>query len=44
MGRNIFQSETPIAMLKAVHKVVHEGLNFKQAHEYFLELKNQKNG
>lgn len=25
MGRNIFQSEAPIAMLKAVHAVVHGG-------------------
>jgi putative autoinducer-2 (AI-2) aldolase len=44
MGRNIFQSEAPVAMLKAVRKVVHDGLNYKQAHEYYLELKNQKNG
>ena len=43
MGRNIFQSEAPVAMLKAVGKVVHDGLNYKQAHEYFIELKNQKN-
>ena len=40
MGRNIFQSDAPIAMLKAVHKVVHERLNFKHAHEYYLELRN----
>ena len=26
MGRNIFQSDAPIAMLQAVRKVVHEGL------------------
>jgi putative autoinducer-2 (AI-2) aldolase len=44
MGRNIFQSEAPIAMLHAVQKVVHEGMGFKQAHKYFLELKNKKNG
>ncbi len=44
MGRNIFQSDAPVAMLKAVRKVVHEAMNYKQAYEYFLELKNQKNG
>jgi 3-hydroxy-5-phosphonooxypentane-2,4-dione thiolase len=43
MGRNIFQSEAPIAMLHAVRKVVHEGMNFKQAHEYYLDQKNKKN-
>jgi putative autoinducer-2 (AI-2) aldolase len=40
MGRNIFQSEAPIAMLHAVKKVVHEGLNARQAYECYLELKN----
>jgi putative autoinducer-2 (AI-2) aldolase len=40
MGRNIFQSDAPIAMLHAVRKVVHEGLGARQAYEYFLELKN----
>lgn len=37
MGRNIFQSEAPIAMCKAVGKVVHEGFTDKEAYEYFLE-------
>ena len=42
MGRNIFQSETPIAMLQAVKAVVHENMVPKQAFELFNELKNQK--
>jgi putative autoinducer-2 (AI-2) aldolase len=42
MGRNIFQSETPIAMLQAVKAVVHENVVPKQAFELFNELKNQK--
>lgn len=42
MGRNIFQSETPIAMLKAVKAVVHENLPPKQAFEMFNDLKNEK--
>lgn len=37
MGRNIFQSEAPIAMCKAVGKVVHEGFTDKEAYEYFME-------
>jgi len=40
MGRNIFQSENPLAMAKAVYKVVHEKYTDKQAYELFLELKN----
>jgi putative autoinducer-2 (AI-2) aldolase len=42
MGRNIFQSEAPIAMLKAVRSVVHEGRTAKQAYEMYLDLKNKK--
>ena len=40
MGRNIFQSDAPIAMIQAVGKVVHEGMTAKQAYEFYLELKN----
>ena len=42
MGRNIFQSEAPVAMIKAVRKVVHENMKPKQAYEMFLDLKNQR--
>ena len=42
MGRNIFQSEAPIAMIKAVRKVVHEQMQPDQAYEMFLDLKNQR--
>ena len=40
MGRNIFQSAAPVAMCKAVAKVVHEGFTDKQAYEYYLDLAN----
>jgi len=40
MGRNIFQSDAPIAMIQAVRGVVHDNLKPKQAYELFLELKN----
>ncbi|CDK60632.1 Autoinducer 2 (AI-2) aldolase LsrF [Klebsiella pneumoniae IS10] len=33
MGRNIFQSSAPRAMLKAVKKVVHENLNAREAYQ-----------
>ena len=41
MGRNIFQSEAPLAMIQAVRAVVHDGMKPGQAHEMFLDLKGQ---
>jgi 3-hydroxy-5-phosphonooxypentane-2,4-dione thiolase len=40
MGRNIFQSDAPIAMIQAVRKVVHENLSAREGYQYYLELKN----
>jgi putative autoinducer-2 (AI-2) aldolase len=42
MGRNIFQSDAPAAMIQAVRKVVHEGFKPKEALELFHTLKNEK--
>ncbi|MEO5330749.1 MAG: 3-hydroxy-5-phosphonooxypentane-2,4-dione thiolase [Magnetococcus sp. YQC-5] len=41
MGRNIFQSDAPAAMIQAVSKVVHEGYSPKTAYEFYLDLKAQ---
>ncbi|HCR3201947.1 TPA: 3-hydroxy-5-phosphonooxypentane-2,4-dione thiolase [Morganella morganii subsp. morganii] len=41
MGRNIFQSEDPIAMMKAVRAVVHGGESAAQAYQLFLSDKNK---
>jgi len=38
MGRNIFQSEAPAAMLQAVSRVVHDGLAPAEAFDLFREL------
>ena len=38
MGRNIFQSESPSAMIQAVAKVVHEDAQPKDAYDLFQEL------
>ena len=38
MGRNVFQSENPAAMIQAVHAVVHEGLTPEQGFEMFKDL------
>ncbi|HHC29456.1 MAG TPA: 3-hydroxy-5-phosphonooxypentane-2,4-dione thiolase [Rhodobacterales bacterium] len=41
MGRNIFQSEDPVAMIQAVSKVVHELMPAAQAYEMFQDLKGK---
>jgi len=38
MGRNVFQSSSPRAMIQAVHAVVHEGLTPEQGYELFQDL------
>jgi putative autoinducer-2 (AI-2) aldolase len=42
MGRNIFQSDAPKAMMQAVAKVVHENLKPKAAFDLYETLKNQE--
>ncbi|MBT7171090.1 MAG: 3-hydroxy-5-phosphonooxypentane-2,4-dione thiolase [Phycisphaerales bacterium] len=39
MGRNVFQSECPAAMIQAVGAVVHEGLTPEQGFEKYNDLK-----
>jgi len=41
MGRNIFQSESPVAMIQAVRAVVHENYIVDEAFELFNKLKNK---
>lgn len=43
MGRNIWQSEHPVAAIQAVRAVVHEKHTVKQALELFEDLKATKN-
>lgn len=38
MGRNIFQSEAPAAMLQAVRAVVHQGASPAEAHDLYRRL------
>jgi len=42
MGRNIFQSEDPVAMIQAVRAVVHDNATPKEAFQKFEELKGKK--
>ncbi|MEZ5301285.1 MAG: 3-hydroxy-5-phosphonooxypentane-2,4-dione thiolase [Verrucomicrobiales bacterium] len=41
MGRNIFQSDAPVPMMKAVRGVVHEGMKPEEAYELYQTLKNE---
>jgi putative autoinducer-2 (AI-2) aldolase len=41
MGRNIFQSEDPVAMIQAVRAVVHEKLSPGKAFELYRSLRSQ---
>jgi len=42
MGRNIFQSNAPKAMMQAVHKLVHENLKPKEALKLYETLKAEE--
>ncbi len=42
MGRNIWQSDHPVAMIKAVKAIVHQNATVKEAHEMFNMLKAAK--
>lgn len=39
MGRNVFQSDAPAAMIQAVHAVVHDGITAEQGYEMYCGLK-----
>jgi putative autoinducer-2 (AI-2) aldolase len=41
MGRNIFQSDSPVGMIKAVRAVVHESANVDEAMDVYLEEKSR---
>ncbi len=41
MGRNVFQSASPLAMIKAVAGVVHDGLKPKEAIQIFEEFRSR---
>jgi putative autoinducer-2 (AI-2) aldolase len=43
MGRNIFQSENPIAMIKAVRAVVHDNETPKKAFDFYNTIKRGEN-
>ena len=42
MGRNIFQSDSPVGMIKAVRAIVHENVSVKDAFKIYENEKNMK--
>lgn len=42
MGRNIFQSEHPVAMARAVAKIVHEDYTAEEAYEFYLKVSEEE--
>ena len=42
MGRNIFQADSPVAMIQAVRTIVHEGNSVKKAYALYHSLKKEK--
>ena len=42
MGRNIWQSEHPVAMIRAVRAIVHGNSNVDQAYSLYKKLANQE--
>ncbi len=42
MGRNIFQSDSPIAMIHAVGKVVHDNATADEAYELYCTIRDKK--
>jgi putative autoinducer-2 (AI-2) aldolase len=42
MGRNIFQSENPVAMIQSIRAIVHDGCSVDEGFKLFNELKDKK--
>jgi putative autoinducer-2 (AI-2) aldolase len=42
MGRNIFQSDSPVGMIRAVRAIVHEKASVKEAYKMYESTKGEK--
>ena len=40
VGRNVFQSSSPVAMIKSISAIVHDNLEPDDAYQLFRELSN----
>ncbi len=43
LGRNVWQNPNPVAMMKALHAIIHEDLTAREAWELFNDVKAEKN-
>ena len=44
MGRNIWQSNNPVPMIRAVRAIVHNNYTVEQAYKFFIQLCNEQGG
>lgn len=42
MGRNIWQNDHPVAIIRSIRSIVHENNDPKQAHDLFLSIKDEE--
>jgi putative autoinducer-2 (AI-2) aldolase len=42
LGRNIWQNDHPVAMIKALRAIIHEKASVKEANEIFEQVKRVK--
>jgi len=42
LGRNIWQSDYPVAMIRAIRTIIHENAAPREAHDLFNEIKGGK--
>jgi putative autoinducer-2 (AI-2) aldolase len=42
LGRNIWQSEHPVAMIRALRAIIHEGATVKEANDLLISIKSGK--
>ena len=42
LGRNIWQNEHPVAMIRALRAIIHENATAQQANDLFNTVKNEK--
>ena len=44
LGRNVWQNDFPVAMIKALRAIIHQGVTPKEAQELFSSEKEEKQG
>jgi putative autoinducer-2 (AI-2) aldolase len=42
LGRNVWQSEHPVAVTRALRAIIHEGASVQEAHDLFNEIENSE--